>query len=107
MSGDWGAGSRAAMDAYYAAKKLDVGSEDPTEAVYRTLLAEGDTVCIEEASAPKPAAKPSTKKPSASKPAAAKPAAPKAAPKAAAKPAAPAAKPGVKCKFYGVAVICK
>ena len=107
VDGDWGAGSRAAMDAYYAAKKLDVGSEDPTEQVYRTLLAEGDTVCIEEASAPKPAAKPSTKKPSASKPAAAKPAAPKAAPKAAAKPAAPAAKPGVKCKFYGVAVICK
>ena len=104
VDGDWGAGSRAAMDAYYAAKKQDVGGEDPTEALYRTLLAEGDTVCIEEASAPQPAApaKPSTKKPTASKPAAAKPAAPKPA-----APAAPAAKPGVKCKFYGVAVICK
>ena len=69
---------------------------------YRTLLAEGDTVCIEEASAPQPAApaKPSTKKPTASKPAAAKPAAPKPA-----APAAPAAKPGVKCKFYGVAAV--
>lgn len=106
VDGDWGAGSRAAMDAYYAAKTQDVGGEDPTEALYRTLLAESDTVCVEEASAPKPAApaKPSTKKPTASKPAAAKPAAPK---PAAPKPAAPAAKPGVKCKFYGVAVICK
>lgn len=106
VDGDWGAGSRAAMDAYYAAKKQDVGGEDPTEQLFRTLLAEGDTVCVQEASAPQPAApaKSSTKKPATTKPAAAKPAAPKAA---APKPAAPAAKPGVKCKFYGVAVICK
>lgn len=112
VDGDWGRGSRAAMEAYYAGKKIDVGEEEPTEQVYRTLLAETDTVCIVEAVAPKPAeSKPSgTKKPASTKPAASKPATskPATAKPAAKKPAAaaPAAKKPV-CKFYGVAVICK
>ncbi|MDP1575384.1 MAG: caspase family protein, partial [Cypionkella sp.] len=53
VDGDWGNGSRRAMSAYYEAKKLAPGEMEPTEAVYRTLLAEPEKTCEKAAVAVK------------------------------------------------------
>ena len=53
VDGDWGNGSRRAMAAYYDAKKLKPGEMEPTEAVYRALLAEPENTCDKPAVAVK------------------------------------------------------
>ena len=105
VDGDWGNGSRRAMETYYSAKKVEKGEVEPTEQVYLALAKEPEKTC------PAPAAvvkKEPTK-------AAAKKAAPKKATtkkattkKAVTKKAVTAApkKDGVKCRFMVIAVVC-
>lgn len=95
VDGDWGNGSRNAMRAYYKAKKRDAGEVEPTEAVWRALLAEPEKTCETPVVAvkKKAPAKSTTPKATTQKPAAAEPAP---APK----------KDGVTCKFMLVAVVC-
>lgn len=98
IDGDWGNGSRRAMERYYEAKALAKGEVEPTEPVWRGLLVEPEGICKPEPVAvAKPANKPATQKPGTKKPGTKKPAA--AAPK-------PSGGSGPKCKFIGIAVIC-
>lgn len=104
VDGDWGNGSRKAMAQYYAAKKVEPGEVEPSEAVYLALAAEPVKTCDQPAAvvqkAPtKATAKKATPKATKKKPTTKKAAAPK--------KAAPAPKKdGVKCKFMIVAVVC-
>lgn len=94
VDGDWGNGSRNAMRAYYKAKKADAGAVEPTEAVWRALLAEPENTCDTPVVAQKKAApKAATKKSTTTK-------------KAAAEPAPAPKKDGVTCKFMVIAVVC-
>lgn len=104
VDGDWGNGSRRAMETYYAAKKAEKGEVEPSAAVYWALAKEPAATCKAPAAVikkepTKAAAKKSTpKKPVANKPV---------AKKATTKKAAPAAKKdGVTCKFLVIAVVC-
>lgn len=107
VDGDWGNGSRKAMTTYYAAKKLEPGEVEPTEAVYRALLAEPENTCDKPAvvakaptKAPaKAAAKKSTTKKAATT-------AKKATTKKATTTTKAPKKDGVKCKFMVIAVVC-
>ena len=103
VDGDWGNGSRRAMAAYYDAKKVAPGAMEPTEAVYRALLAEPEKTCKKAAvavkaptkSTPKATTKKSTTK--------------KAAATTTKKQPAPAPAPVKKkptCKFMVIAVVC-
>lgn len=105
VDGDWGNGSRKAMTQYYAAKKVEPGEVEPTEAVYRALAAEPVKTCdkpaavVEKKAPVKATAKKATPKATKKAPTTKKAAAPK--------KAAPAPKKdGVKCKFMIVAVVC-
>ena len=104
VDGDWGNGSRRAMAAYYDAKKVTPGEMEPTEAVYRALLAEPEKTCEKAAVAVKSATKTTPKattKKSNTKKAAATP--------TKKKPVAAAAAPVKKkptCKFMVIAVVC-
>lgn len=94
VDGDWGNGSRNAMRAYYKAKKAEAGAVEPTEAVWRALLAEPEKTCDTPVVAQKKAApKAATKKSTTTK-------------KAATEPAPAPKKDGVKCKFMVIAVVC-
>ncbi len=103
VDGDWGNGSRKAMAQYYAAKKLDPGEVEPTEAVYRALVKEPEKTCKTPAAvtkkAPVKAASKAPVKKSTPK---------KSTPTTTTKKAAPPApkKDGIKCKFMIVAVVC-
>lgn len=100
IDGDWGNGSRRAMERYYKAKTLDKGEVEPTDVVWRNLAAEPAAVCKPE---PVAATKPSTKKPTTKKPTTKK------SGTTAKKPAEPAKKPAggaPNCKFIGIAIIC-
>lgn len=113
IDGDWGRGSVAALERYFAVKKLappeaEGGAFQPTETVWRALAKEPEKTCppipVVAKAKPKVKKPASTSKPAAAKPAASKPAATK---PAAAKPAAVApAKKGTTCKFMVVAIIC-
>lgn len=113
VDGDWGNGSRRAMETYYDAKKLEPAELEPTEAVYLALAKEPAGTCKAPAAVVKKepvkaAAKTTTKKAAAKKAdpkkAATKNAATK---KATTKKAAPAGKkPGVTCKFMVIALVC-
>ena len=102
VDGDWGNGSRRAMTAYYEAKKVAPGELEPTEAVYRTLLAEPEKTCEKAAVAvksttkttPKATTKKSTTKKAAATTTKKKPAV-----------AAPVKKKPT-CKFMVIAVVC-
>ncbi len=107
IDGDWGRGSQAALERFYAAGKdlppRPAGSvARPDEAAWRLLLEAPEKTCK-----PQPVAQATPKKPAAAakktqqKPAAAKK---KAAPAPA--PAAAPEKKGVKCRFMVVAVVC-
>ena len=109
VDGDWGNGSRRAMAAYYKAKKVDPGEMEPTEAVYRALVAEPEKTCDK----PVVATKATTKTPAkaGTKTGTKKPAATttkKAGTTTAAKK--PAAVAPVKkkptCKFMVIAIVC-
>ena len=109
VDGDWGNGSRRAMEAYYGAKKLDVGEVEPTESVYLALAKEPARTCDAPAAVVKKdpvkaSAKTTTKK-AAPKKATTKKATTtkKAAPK---KAATAPKKDGVTCKFLVIAVVC-
>lgn len=96
VDGDWGNGSRNAMRAYYKAKKAEAGEVEPTEAVWRALLAEPEKTCAAPVVAEKKApAKAATKKTTT-----------KSATKKAAAPAPAPKKDGVTCKFMVIAVVC-
>lgn len=99
VDGDWGNGSRRAMTAFYEAKKLKPGELEPTEAVYRALLAEPAKVCDKPVVAVKAPAKAATKKATTKQATTKKAATPK-------EPAPAPKKDGVKCKFLLVAVVC-
>ncbi len=104
VDGDWGNGSRRAMTAYYDAKKLPPGEMEPTEAVYRALLAEPEKTCDKPAVAVKSATKTTPK--ATTKKSTTKKAAATATKK---KPAAVAPAPVKKkptCKFMVIAVVC-
>lgn len=106
VDGDWGNGSRRAMAAYYDAKKLPPGEMEPTEAVYRALLAEPENACEKAAvavKAPSKSTPKATTKKAAPKKAAAAPTTTKKKPAAAA-PAPVKKKPT--CKFMVIAVVC-
>ena len=102
VDGDWGNGSRRAMSAYYEAKKLAPGELEPTEAVYRALLAEPEKTCEKAAVAvksttkttPKATTKKSTTKKAAATTTKKKPAV-----------VAPVKKKPT-CKFMVIAVVC-
>lgn len=102
VDGDWGNGSRRAMAAYYDAKKLAPGEMEPTEAVYRALLAEPENTCEKAAVAvksptkttPKATTKKSTTKKAAATTTRKKPAV-----------AAPVKKKPT-CKFMVIAIVC-
>lgn len=102
VDGDWGNGSRRAMSAYYEAKKLAPGEMEPTEAVYRALLAEPEKTCEKAAVAvksttkttPKATTKKSTTKKAAATTTKKKPAV-----------VAPVKKKPT-CKFMVIAVVC-
>ena len=102
VDGDWGNGSRRAMSAYYEAKKVAPGEMEPTEAVYRALLAEPEKTCEKAAVAvksttkttPKATTKKSTTKKAAATTTKKKPAV-----------VAPVKKKPT-CKFMVIAVVC-
>lgn len=97
IDGDWGNGSRRAMERFYAAKKLDKAEVEPTEVVWRSLAAEAEGTCKPE---PVAAKKTTTKKTTTKKPAST----------TTKKAAEPAPKPSgggaPNCKFIGIAIIC-
>lgn len=102
VDGDWGNGSRRAMETYYAAKKVEKGELEPVAAVYWALAKEPERTCDKPAAVIK---KEPTK--AVAKKATTKKAAPqKAAPTKKAATAAPK-KDGVKCTFLVIAVVCK
>ncbi|MFC3180916.1 caspase family protein [Cypionkella sinensis] len=108
VDGDWGNGSRRAMTAYYEAKKLPPGDLEPTEAVYRALLAEPENTCEKAAvatKAPSKAPSKSSTKSSTTKKASTTTKKATTTTKKAAT-AAPAEKKGPKCKFMVIAVVC-
>ncbi len=101
IDGDWGNGSRRAMERFYSAKKLDKGEVEPTEGVWRSLLAETEGTCKPE---PVAAKKTTTKK------AATKKTTTKKSGTTTKKPTEPTKKPSggwsPNCKFIGIAIIC-
>lgn len=103
VDGDWGNGSRRAMAAYYEAKKVPPGELEPTEAVYRALLAEPEKTCEKAAvavkSATKTTPKATTKKSPTKKASTTTKSTTKKAPP-------PTEKKGPKCKFMVIAVVC-
>ena len=101
VDGDWGNGSRRAMETYYTAKKAKKGEVEPTAAVYWALAKEPAKTCAAPAAVVrKEPTKKATVKKATTKKATAKKAAPKKAVTAAPK------KDGVKCKFMVIAVVC-
>ena len=101
VDGDWGNGSRRAMETYYAAKKLVKGEVEPSAAVYWALAKEPAKTCAAPAAVVmKEPTKKATVKKATTKKAIAKKAAPKKAATAAPK------KDGVKCRFMVIAVVC-
>jgi uncharacterized caspase-like protein len=105
VDGSWGKGSRGAMAAYYAAKKMDPGEVEPTETVWRSLQAEPAAVCTEAVKAPAKAPAKVAKKADTKK-TAPKKAATKKAGTTYKKPAAAPAKKEPHCKFMVIAVVC-
>ena len=104
VDGDWGNGSRRAMETYYAAKKVEKGEVEPTESVYLALAKEPARTCAAPAAvAKKDPVKASTKKATTKKATTKKAPTKKSAPK---KAAAAPKKDGVKCKFMVIAVVC-
>lgn len=107
IDGDWGKGSQAGLERFYAAQKikaaeLEGGAFAPTEAAWRSLLTAPEKTCE-----PIKVVQPTKKKPSSSGTTTKKKAA--ATTKKAAPAPAPAPAPekkGVKCKFMVVAVVC-
>lgn len=104
VDGDWGNGSRRAMAAYYTAKKLDPGEMEPTEAVYRALLAEPEKTCDKPAVAVKSTTK-TTPKATTKKSTTKKAAATTTKKKTTAAAPAPVKKKPT-CKFMVIAVVC-
>lgn len=104
VDGDWGNGSRRAMKAYYDAKKLPPGEMEPTEAVYRALLAEPKKTCAKAAVAVKSATK-TTPKATTTKKSTTKKAAATTTTKKKAVVVAPVKKKPT-CKFMVIAVVC-
>ena len=101
VDGDWGNGSRRAMETYYAAKKAEKGEVEPTAAVYWALAKEPAKTCAAPAAVVrKEPTKKATVKKATTKKATTKKPAPKKAVTAAPK------KDGVKCKFMVIAVVC-
>ncbi|MEO5614402.1 MAG: caspase family protein [Cypionkella sp.] len=104
VDGDWGNGSRRAMTAYYEAKKVPPGELEPTEAVYRALLAEPEKTCEKAAvavkSATKTTPKATTKKSNTKKASTTKQTT------TTKKAPPPTEKKGPKCKFMVIAVVC-
>jgi hypothetical protein len=96
IDGDWGNGSRRAMERFYTAKKLEKGEVEPTEVVWRSLVAEAEGICQPE---PVAAKKTTTKKTTTKK-----------SGTTTKKPSEPAKKPSgggsPNCKFIGIAIIC-
>lgn len=95
VDGDWGNGSRRAMERFYTAKKLEKGEVEPTEVVWRSLLTEAEGTCKPEPAAAK---KTTTKKSTTTK-----------STTTTKKAAEPAPKPSggsPSCKFIGIAIIC-
>lgn len=107
VDGDWGNGSRRAMTAYYDAKKLPVGALEPTEAVYRALVAEPENTCDKAAVAVKAPvkSKPKSTSKSATKNSTTKKAAATTTKKKPAVATAPVKKKPT-CKFMVIAVVC-
>jgi hypothetical protein len=86
VDGDWGAGSRAALQRFFDAKKEPAIDSDPTGPVYLRLKEESGRVCEVQVATPKPQTQ--TQKPSSSPKPASTPKAPS-TPKAQPQPAAP------------------
>lgn len=100
IDGDWGNGSRRAMERYYSAKKLEKGEVEPTEVVWRNLAGEAEGICKPEpVAAQKTATKKATTKKATTK---------KATTKKSTAPAkkAPSGGGSPSCKFIGIAIIC-
>ena len=105
VDGDWGNGSRRAMETYYAAKKVEKAGLEPSAALYQALAKEPARTCDAPAAVIKKDPVKAAAKKSAPKKAAPKKAVP--TKKAATTKAAPAPKKdGVKCKFMVIAVVC-
>lgn len=102
VDGDWGNGSRRAMAAYYEAKKAAPGEMEPTEAVYRALLAEPVNTCEKAAVAVKAPTKTTPKKSTTKKTSTTKKVATTTKKVA---PVAPVKKKPT-CKFMVIAVVC-
>ena len=105
VDGDWGNGSRRAMETYYAAKKVEKGEVEPTESVYLALAKEPAKTCaVPAAVIKKDPAKASAKKATTRKATTKKEPVKKATTKKAVTVAPK--KDGVKCKFLVIAVVC-
>jgi hypothetical protein len=92
IDGDWGNGSRRAMERFYAAKKLEKGEVEPTEVVWRSLLSEAEGTCKAEVATKKATTKKTTTK--------------KTTTKQTTTTKKPSGGGSPSCKFIGIAIIC-